>query len=391
MALKEHIDFLSSHFGVRPPGSHAEENAAAYMEQRFSELGLETGTATFPALRNYAWYYAFGYFLYIFSVMLFPSQPIWATIFTFCAMLLFRLDVFLWPKLSFLLSHRRKSRFVVGRKKALEESRQIMIVTTSMDSRKGYAMGGGLRASILRLEFFAGILRTVQLVAFLIASVLSFFSMTFWVRVLWMVTWPGSLLFLLLFSLEFRRWINGSWLTTVNDNDSSLAVMLGMADSLRERTFQHCDVVFAVLGGDRDAHLGMHHLLASLEPDWRSTTDIINLEAVGGGKLRFLSREGLSRPIPATEDLLDLGQLIGESLNMELQISDRHTRRTSASVARSKGYRSVTLMGMDKDGLPYHFNEARKRNEKLDLMQEDQLNNVVNTVLHMIQMIDHQV
>ena len=78
-----------------------------------------------------------------------------------------------------------------------------MIVTTSMDSRKGYAMGGGLRASILRLEFFAGILRTVQLVAFLIASVLSFFSMTFWVRVLWMVTWPGSLLFLLLFSLEF--------------------------------------------------------------------------------------------------------------------------------------------------------------------------------------------
>jgi hypothetical protein len=391
MVLKEHIEFLSAHIGIRPPASQAETNAAGYMEQRFSEQGLETGGAEFPALRNYAWLYVIGYLLYLFAVMLFPSQPLGALFITVLAMLLFRLDVYLWPKFSYLLAGKRKSRFVVGRKRAYEESRHIIIITTSLDSRKGYAMGAGLRSSILRMEYFSGFLRTLQLVALLAGVVLNLFSMTFWVRICWMLTWPGSLLFLLLFSLELRRWLNGSWLTTVNDNDSSLAVLLGIAERLRERPFQHCDVVLAALGADRDAHLGMHHLLASLEPDWCSATDIINLEAVGGGRLRFLSREGLSRPIPATEDLLDLGQLIAQSLNMELQATDRHTRRTSGAVARSRGYRSLTLMGMDRDGLPSHFSEVRKRSDKLDLIQEEQLENVVTTLLHMIQMIDHQV
>lgn len=391
MAMKASIEFLSSHFGIRPPASQAEENATTYMEQRFSEHGLETGVALFPAMRNYAWYYVIGYLFYIIAVMLFPSQPFLALFVTFLGMVLFRIDIYLWPKLSALFSGKHESRFVVGRKRAYDESRHIFIISTSLDSRKGYAMGGYLRSSILRLEFFSGFLRTLQLFALLVGVILSFFSMTFWVRICWMITWPGSILFLLLFSLELRRWINGSWLTTVNDNDSSLAVLLGVADRLREKPFQHCDVVLAALGADRDAHLGMHHLLASLEPEWRSATDIINLEAVGGGRLRFLSREGLSRPIPATEELLDLGQLIAQSLNMELQATDRHTRRTSGAVARSKGYRSLTLMGMDRDGLPCHFNEVRKRSDKLALIQEEQLENVVTTLLHMIQMIDHQV
>ena len=76
MALKDHIEFLSAHIGIRPPASQAEANASLYMEQRFAEQGLETGGANFPALRNYAWYYGLGYFLYILAVLLFPSQPI---------------------------------------------------------------------------------------------------------------------------------------------------------------------------------------------------------------------------------------------------------------------------------------------------------------------------
>lgn len=390
MELKEHIRELSAFGFARPPASEAEEAAGSYLEENFINYGLETGRIVYPVLKNYSWFNVLTYFLYILAIMVFPSAPLIAVLITAMASFLMRLDLYLWPAISRFFAWKNRSFSIVGRKKASEESRHTILITASMDSRKGYYLSAGLRSWITKLEYISGLSRTLQLLALTAGAVLSQFSITFWVRISWMVTWPGSILLWLLFYLELRRWFNGSWHSTVNDNDSSLAVLLGLADRLREVEFQHCDVVLAALGGDRDAGVGMHNLLSSLPSVWQKNTDIINLEAVGGGKLRWLGREGLSRPIPASEELLDLGELIARGLETELLVSERLTRRTSGAVARSRGYAAITLMGMDKDGLACNFTQTVNRVEKFALVSEEQMVAVREAILSMIALTDHQ-
>lgn len=390
MDLKEHIRNLGDFGYARPPGSANEKAAAGYLQEQFGILGLEVGKIQYPVLQAYSWFYALNYFLYLLAVMLFPARPIYAVFLTALATMFLRLDLYIWPTISRLLAFRGNSQTILGIKKAYEETRHTVLLTVSMDSRKGYYLSAGLRSWIIRLEYISGVLRSFQLLFLLAGSILARFSLVFWVRLTWMATWPGAILLWLLFYLELRRWLNGSWHSTVNDNDSSLALLLGVAETLKEQPFQHCDVVLAALGGDRDASLGMHNLLSGPYADWQKDVDIINLEAVGGGKLRLLSREGLSRPIPAQEELLDLGELIAENFETELLISEKATKRTSAAVARSKGFSAITLVGLDKDGLPCNFTQTRNRQEKFDLIEEERLQSVRNFVLKMIALIDHQ-
>jgi len=391
MALKNHIEFLTNKIGVRPPSSQAERNASVYIENQFKERGLETGTLVYPALRNYSWYYAVAYFLYPLAVMIYPSRPWLAAILTFLATLFCRLDLYLWPGIVRAFAGSKMSQTVLGRKPAYEESRQIIFITASYDSRKSYAVGTFINHYYYRLILISDILRSVQFIALTSGAVFTIFSLTHWSRIVWCITWPGSLLLTVMMALELHRWLSGVWLSTINDNDSSVAVLIGLAEELKQRPCQHCDVILAALGSERDANLGMHKLLSLIEKGLRSTTDIINLEAVGGGKLRILGREGISRPIPATDDLIDLGYMIAKGLNMEFQETEQVMIRTSGAIARSRGFRSVSLMGIDSDGLPCNFRETSKRSEKMALVKEEKLIGVVDIIMQMIHLIDQQV
>ena len=391
MALKDHIEFLTNKVGVRPPASQAERNASVYIENQFKEHGLETGALVYPALRNYSWYYALAYLIYPLAVMIYPSRPWLAAALTFLATLLWRLDLYLWPGIVRTFAGAKKSQAILGRKPAYEESRQIIFITAGYDSRKSYALGPRISQYYYRLILTGDILRSVQLFALTGGAIFTIFAMTRWSRILWCITWPGSLLLTMMMALELHRWLSGLWLSTVNDNDSSIAVLIGLAEELQQHPCQHCDVILAALGSDRDANLGMHKLLSLIEKELRSTTDVINLEAVGGGKLRILGREGISRPIPATDDLIDLGYMIAKGLNMEFQETEQSVLRTSGAIARSLGFRSVSLMGIDSDGLPCNFRETTKRSEKLTAVKEDKLIGVVDVITQMIHLIDQQV
>ncbi|MCE5196678.1 MAG: hypothetical protein LLG09_06070 [Negativicutes bacterium] len=391
MALTDHVEFLTNKVGVRPPASQAERNASVYIENQFKEHGLETGTLVYPALRNYSWYYALAYLIYPLAVMIYPSRPWLAVALTFLAALLWRLDLYLWPGIVRIFAGSKKSQAVLGRKPAYEESRQIIFITAGYDSRKSYALGPRINRYYYRLILMGDILRSVQLLALTGGAVFTIFAMTRWSRILWRITWPGSLFLTLMMALELHRWLSGLWLSAVNDNDSSIAVLIGLAEELQRQPCQHCDVILAALGSDRDANLGMHKLLTLVEKELRSTTDVINLEAVGGGKLRILGREGISRPIPATDDLIDLGYMIAKGLNMEFQETEQSVLRTSGAIARSRGFRSVSLMGIDSDGLPCNFRETTKRSEKLAAVKEEKLSGVVDVIAQMIHLLDQQV
>lgn len=391
MALKDHIEFLTNKVGVRPPASQAERNASVYIENQFKEHGLETGALVYPALRNYSWYYAVAYSLYPLAVMIYPSQPWFAVTLTFLATLFWRLDLYLWPAIVRTFAGSKKSQTILGRKPAYEESRQIIFITAAYDSRKSYALGSFVNHYYYRLILIGDILRSIQLLALTSGAVFTIFSMTRWSRIVWCITWPGSLLLTILMAMELRRWLSGIWASTINDNDSSIAVLIGLAEELQQRPCQHCDVILAALGSDRDANLGMHKLLSLIEKELHSTTDVINLEAVGGGKLRILGREGISRPIPATDDLIDLGYMIAKGLNMEFQETEQIILRTSGAIARSRGFRSISLMGIDSDGLPCNFRETSKRSEKLAFVKEEKLIGVVDVIMQMIHLIDQQV
>ncbi len=143
-------------------------------------------------------------------------------------------------------------------------------------------------------------------------------------------------------------------LAGANDNASGAAVVLVAAEQLALPPPDASEpgelwVVFTGCGAAGLA--GMRHFLdAHADEIDTATTLFLNVDSVGAGLPTIVKQEGLVWPWLADAELVATASSVAFRRGLHFQTRSFHTLPTDAQVAMARGYRALTLMGLDEEG-----------------------------------------
>lgn len=377
------IHFLAER-GPRLAASKAETTALRHMESQFQAMGAETSNVTFPSFGGMEWYNALAYAMFPLATILFLESVWLALLVVTLGLILLRLDLYIWPIVNNLLAFASRSRTVTGRIHSQAQAQQTIIVTANADSRRALPFIGRypiFDRLIPPLMLFIDFSRVVQWFLYVIALVFGAFSMREQVQMLWRASWPIAIICLLVCAAYLLQAMYGKGVPCASDNLSGLQVLTNLAAVFAQEPCQRTELIFAAVGSGRAGMLGTYFLIRALKPN-REQTVFFNLSALGSGTVSMVGSEGWSRPLHASDDLTDLGYLIGSTAPLPLELISKRQHRTDCAMARSMGYRAMTLMGLTSQRPAFCVKE--------DEMNPMNLEHAIECVRGMIRTIDRQ-
>lgn len=140
------------------------------------------------------------------------------------------------------------------------------------------------------------------------------------------------------------------------------------------------DIWFVAAGASELGAAGMHAFLRDHKRDIRGCF-LINLDAVGAGSLSILSREGLDDTRACDRRISRLCKRVAENLHIELDEAPYDYAQTDATEAMCSSVRSLTLMGLDANGLPAFRGTNEDVAENIDDKQVKQVAQLVSEVI----------
>ncbi len=153
-----------------------------------------------------------------------------------------------------------------------------------------------------------------------------------------------------------------------NDNLTAVAVLVALAERLREQPLTGLRVMLASCGAEEVVQGGIYGFAARHFPRLdREQTWFLNLETVGSPKLVLLEGEG---PV-VMEDYFDRGfrDLIGraaERAGVPLRRGMRARNSTDAVIPSRAGYPTATLASMDRHKALSHYHRVTDTPENVD-------------------------
>lgn len=138
-----------------------------------------------------------------------------------------------------------------------------------------------------------------------------------------------------------------------NFNASGVAALLRLAAHFREQPVETADVWLVATGSHESWMAGMHRLLTTQPIDKRNTF-ILNLEGVGAGALHYCTGENLLYHAHASKSMVAAAGAVAGAYGATAAVQD--VIPSEAHLALARGYQAITVMGLDEDGLPPHWN-----------------------------------
>jgi hypothetical protein len=138
-----------------------------------------------------------------------------------------------------------------------------------------------------------------------------------------------------------------------NFNASGVAALLRLAERFKTQPLDTADVWLVATGCHESWMAGIHRLLTT-QPIDKHNTYILNLEGVGAGNLRYCVREGLLYSAPASSAMVKAAASVADAFGVQPATQDAIP--TEAQVALTRGYQALTIMALDEDTLPLHWN-----------------------------------
>jgi len=359
--LLETVRALAEEIGPRPPTSAAEAQAAAYVNARMRQAGLDVDVQTFRAVSTCSLPYGLLCLLSALTPLLYSFSRPAALALSLLALAGFVLESLSFPAVSSWLP-RGKSQNVVGTRPAAREPRQHLVILAHLDSS---------RAALFFHPRLAGGFRRLFLVA-----VAAMASLPLWVGLGWGLgtpwLWyaqmlPAAYLGLGLLSILhreiFMRHVPGA-----NDDASGVAVLVRLAEELDN--LQHTDLWFVATGCEESGQHGVRSFLQHY-PFPRANTFVLNLDSLGQGELSVVVQEGMLWKHRADSFLLSLAsQADAADIGIDADPRTFHTINTDAQVALVRRFRTLTLMALEDGRLPHwHWTTDRLENVQPELLE----------------------
>ncbi len=143
------------------------------------------------------------------------------------------------------------------------------------------------------------------------------------------------------------------------------------------------EVWFVALGASNAGNQGMKNFLELHASELRGSL-IINLEAVGAGKIHYIDMEGTGKAHRSDRRLQSLVKKASKELKgSEMKPKSLEWRNTDATPAMLAGMRAITLMGFDENGVaPVCWHTA---DDTTDIVDENNLEYVSRLILNIIE------
>jgi hypothetical protein len=341
----QHVQYLAEKIGPRGSCTAAERAAADYINAELSQLNLELTEDPFTAVTSFSWVFGLIDLLFIIAALLFPLQPMFAFIIALVTFFAFVLETSTFPFLSIFLP-KKKSQNLVARVPARSKKIRKVIITAHYDSSRSALnfspqMVKGFRRSYL-LMVAAMILEVILYALGALTTILP-------TTLLWYLSLPGALYLLFTLLTLLHREIFGKYTPGANDNASGVAVLLEVAKVLSRLPLLTSEVTLVATGAEESGTNGALAYLRQHRPS--KDTYVINLDNLGTGRLTVVTQEGILGVKPSSPELLTCAQEVAAEKKVELEFAPYHLLTTDGTVFLMRGYRTVSLMAFDEEGL----------------------------------------
>jgi hypothetical protein len=373
----EHVRYLVDVVGYRDPTSEGERWASKYIKGVLDGLGIESQTETFPSPRTYGYAYLVILAASILGGLLACTHPFVAFVMTAAAAAAFYLENTCRGWVSRVLP-RETSQNVVGRIPARGELRRKVVLSAHYDTA---------RTGLLFHPRVVGHFRCLSVLTFLAVFGLPllivmgglFWSGLFgWLRglsVLWLVVVWGVML---------NREVYGLNLYGANDNASGTGVVLSLAGALSARPLQNTEVWIVATGSEEAGLTGMTSLLSRHGSELQDAL-IINVDHVGAGQIKYITGEGMIKAYPSDPELLLLSaEVVRENPDLSPVPHEQRTIPTDAYAALVQGYRAMSVMALDEEGVLPNWHWETDRIENLDEKNLEDVERFVGILLEKI-------
>jgi hypothetical protein len=141
-----------------------------------------------------------------------------------------------------------------------------------------------------------------------------------------------------------------------SDNLSAVAVLLGVAEALRDDPPEGVRVLLVSTGSEESFMEGMRRFMERWEPDLpRERTTVVCLETLGCPRLSLIEGEGMAWMTDYPQATRDLVADVADEAGIELFRGLRTRAATDGLIALRAGYPSALLASVDQRNIPSHW------------------------------------
>ena len=348
--LKDHLTHLAETIGPRGSCSDEEKQAATYTANHLASLGYKVETQSFAALTTFSWLYVLFY-LWPLAAWILRSPLLSAA-----GAMLFLLDLNTIQVVSKLFPT-RKSQNVFAHRGPNATGFPVVLVAHLDTSKAGLnfspKMVKGFRSAFL---IMVGSLLTAPLLLWLSLRNL----LPIWVALI-------PCLYLAFASLTLiHREIWNCYTHGANDNASGVAAVLAVAERL-SKEHPSLDIRVLLTGCEEAGTYGMSRFLEHYGEMHREAC-FVNLDNIGAGTLNYMSGEGMFPVFKSSPELLQACRNLAEQRpDLKVRQGVYTLLSTDAMPALVRGYRAISFLSIDEDGLLPNWHWPTDTVENVDL------------------------
>jgi hypothetical protein len=333
-----------------------ERSAAQFIQGRFREYTADVEMDHFQAIENYPYLFASYYSEFILVGVLAIWWPLVALVYGVGAFLAYLMEFMGYPAFSRLLPH-FESQNVIARYHAEEEPKALYVVTAHYDSGCASPLTDPGVVPLLRPLHLGTLACMVVVLSTCAVDTIGLFQnieqpVTDYVR------WTAVGFLACVSLIMFYSSAQGEEIRGANVNASGVTALLRLGERFSETPLRNADVWLVATGSHEAWMSGVRHFLSTQKLDKR-TTHLLNIEGIGAGELRYLTEEGMLHRSTSSAALLSAA----EATAGEFDAGPGTLRAipSAAHIPMARGHHALTLMGLDEDGLPPHWNAISDR------------------------------
>ena len=353
--IHEDLMYLAGKLLHRGAQTEDERSAAQFIRRRLLEYTPDVEMDNFQTIENYPYLFASYYSEFFVVGILAIWWPAVGLVYGLGAFIAYLVEFMGYRAFSRLLPQ-FESQNVIARFPA-ENPRELYIVTAHYDSGCASPLTDPDVVPWLR-PLHLGILACMMVVLSTCAvDTIGLFQnteqpITDYVR------W-GAIGYLLCASvLMFYSASQGEDIRGANVNASGVTALLRLGERFSAAPLEGADVWLVATGSHEAWMSGIRHFLSTQKLDKRHT-HILNIEGIGAGNLRYLTGEGMLHRSASSRAMLSAAG--GAAERFAAEPAELRAIPSAAHIPLARGHKTLTLMGLDEEGLPPHWNAISDR------------------------------
>lgn len=340
----EHVRYLVDVVGYRAPTSEGERWASKYIAGVLEKLGIEAQVEPFESYRTFSYPLLIVLSVSALGGLLSCSHGILAFLLATLGAAAFYQEAHYRSWAARFVPH-ETSQNVVGRIPAKGDARRRVLVCAHYDTSKTGLYFHPRFVGRFRTFFVLTALSVMGLPLFILLGGL------FWSGLFGLLRSLATLWVLLNILVLLHREVYGKNVYGANDNASGVGVLLAAAERLAKEPLQNTEVWVAATGCEEAGLVGMLNLLKRHGQELQDAL-IVNLDGLGAGELKYVTGEGLLKACPSDPELLMFSaEVVRENPGLPFAPQEDRSLGTDAAGALIHGYRAMSIMALDEDGV----------------------------------------